>query len=292
MSFEKTQLPDTPVVKQAYEFATKLLDKKTPDTRKRIVDDLHAQIDRQILVIMGTKEVSIKERKQNADNIEKQRDAIIQRNMDEVNKQVGLVRTNTEKKMLERARSFAGQGFANEDNMIAASLMLDAVTTPKEFMDVQAAFPAEIAELLSEVIHATVNRDNIAAVAKDLSDQAKAFMLVDEIGNVKSLKKYVDSMKNKDVTMNRRVIVAGFNACKSLFGVDKKIDDIYIAAFNDFNKTIESGLSLKSENGKVELTATDSLTGFVTKPAAGGKPGKKSVVVDPKGGVKGGKDLF
>lgn len=298
MNFESTKLPNTELVKKAYDFAVARVKKSEPITAKRIIDDMHSQIDNQILMTQMEGSLSIEERKKRAEQIENQRDQIIKQNMDKVHQQVEILSKQKLTGIVFRGNTYAGKGLDDEDQLIAASIMMDAVSTPIEFNEVKANFPEEFSTLLEEVIHSNVYRENVAEVSKTMSGTAKVFMLLNEMNNVKGLHQHVKSIKDMPVTMNRRVIADGFNMLKPLLGASKVADELYVKTFNEFNEFIESGMSLSFENGKVTLEAKDGVKGFVTKgpknPGGPGGPanGNKPVVVDPKSGAKGGRKLF
>lgn len=282
LSFEDANLLDKPKVREAFDFVVRRMEKKLEPL---VTQSFVRQLSEAEYSINHSPELTDAQKKAELENVEHSRQAVLAPNsphfaraMEENMK--ATAQQPAYKQSFDIGRILSTLKKEGTEDMVAAALLYSSTVTPMDFKDVEKQFGADVCALVSEMKQARVYRDECDF--ENLSEKAQIMSLMEDVYSFRAVMDLVDSLQpGQKVKLYPVEYVENAMSRQSLLGRDAEVDEIYEEAFNAVNARVDTGISMRIENGEMKLQTPDKVASFaLAGPDADGSGPKPK---DPKG---------
>lgn len=273
LAFENTGLPENETIKKAYEFGVKSHVRRFDEELKMAHKSIDAQLNQQFDMIKLSGQYNEEQLKQ----LKKQQNQVANQIKDQIENQLMSTRdVDFLARVVGPAKVIAESDPAAE-NVVSAILVLETVRSPKDYEEIKQGLGDKISGIVAEILDMEAYPSEQSSKIAAMSDDSKRANLAVMVGGMQSLADMAKQLPPEQKLM----MVGGKDAAKnkiefasSVRGIDSKLDDLFVTAFNDVSKYIDVGVRVEVDKDTNKLKAVDvDITPPGIGPGAGGKGG-------------------
>ncbi|TVQ84347.1 MAG: hypothetical protein EA357_03325 [Micavibrio sp.] len=268
LDFKNTGLPENENIKKAFDLGLKSHIRRFDEELMMAHRSIEAQLNQQFEMIKRSGQYNEEQLKQ----LKKQQEHAINQIKDQVENQLMSTRDQDfSARVIEPAKIVADSDPAAE-NVVSAILVLETVRSPKDYENIKSALGEKVSGIVSEILDMEAYPSEKNNKIAGMSDDSKRANLALMVGGLQSLANMAKQLPPGQKVM----MVGGRDAAKhkidfasAVRGVDSKLDDLFVNAFNDANQVVEMGVRVEVDKDSNTLKAVHV---DVAPPGADGKP--------------------
>lgn len=273
LAFENTGLPENETIKKAYEFGVKSHVRRFDEELKMAHKSIDAQLNQQFDMIKMSGQYNEEQLKQ----LKKQQKQVANQIKDQIENQLMATRDVDFLARVVGPAKVVAESDASAENVVSAILVLETVRSPKDYEEIKQGLGDKISGIVAEILDMEAYPSEQTAKIAGMSDDSKRANLAVMVGGMRSLADMAKQLPPEQKLM----MVGGKDAAKNKIdfasavrGIDSKLDDMFVEAFNDVSKVIDVGVRVEVDADTNTLKAIDvDITPPGIGPGAGGNSG-------------------
>lgn len=268
LSYKNTGLPENDKIKKAFDFGVKAHVRRFDEELNMAHKSIEAQLNQQFDQIKMSGQYNEEQLKQ----LKKQMNMQMSNIKDQVEHQLMSTRdVDFKSRVIEPAKVVATSD-ADAENVVSAILVLETVRSPKDYEALKAELGEEVSGIVAEILDLEAYPSEQATKMGNMSDDSKRANLAIMVGGMQSLADMAKQLPQGQ----QLVMMGGRDAARqkiefasSVRGIDSKLDDMFVEAFNETTKVVDMGVRVEVDKATNTLKAID----IDNKPPAGGAGG-------------------
>lgn len=270
MTFESTNLPDTPIMRQAYNVMMNKSAKLNEVEVKSMLKSIDLQIEGEVKRIKaaGPKEISAEEKKAILLEVKNNREKIIQDTFSAQKPQLEAMGKARVTSAIGKAKIVLSVDHPDKEDMAAALLLVPFIHSPMDYMDAKKAVGEKVGAFLLHHTEMNAYPENQQKQLATAADNVKSYMLLYFAIEMTLLN--AKMKKDSEIAMvNVEKVIRSFNEAKVLFGKNDVVDEFYSDAFNTLHKTLKTDFTIqKNEQGIFVLDTKGQTSGMLDVPSS------------------------
>ena len=264
LSYNNTGLPENDKIKKAYDFGVKAHVKRFDEELTVANKSIKAQLEQQFEMMKMSGQYNEEQLKE----LKKQQKQAMNTIRDQVEAQLLATRdVDFKSRVVEPAKAIADVD-ADAENVVSAILVLETVRSPKDYEALKAEVGEDVANIVAEILDMEAYPSEQSTKLSTMSDDSKRAHLAIMVGGLSSLAEMAQQLPPGQQLM----MVGGRDAARqkvefasSVRGIDSKLDDKFVEAFNEATKVVDMGVRVEVDAATNTLKAID----VDNKPPAG-----------------------
>ena len=278
MSFEKTNILDTPKTRQAYDFVTRRLERKL---RPIVIKKTMREFQEEEYVLKYSSEMSEQARKTYLEKLQYSKEQFLAPNSHLFEQVMEQNVRHSIKPLVAHVKSFSYVTEGNAEDMVIVSLLGGVALSPMDYKDIKSQFGEDISALHDEVRNARAYQNECEL--DTLSKTARAVLLMDSIIEVREAITQVEQLApGQQLLIYPREFLTKLKEVEPLFGRNSQLDTLFEDDFNALHTKYGSGMSLSIADGQANLDTNGKVKGLMVIEASGFDDPRAFGSKDPK----------